>query len=259
VPESCAPRTCTLNAWKTQVGQKSQDCLAQASSVSGQADSTEPCGVCMPTSSNQQTQQPGAALRAEARSQYLEELRSLEDNYRRKLQNRKASLERAEEELLEADRQARIQLVEQRKRHQAEMRSLTESSREELERRRAELAEENTAAIARWQAQLQAELEEKLATMRAAMTRHLEEAKAKHEAEICAQVALHSSMMQNFAFFGCIPVCPGQELILLVHHACNNYTMHTGPGTWSSRGGRSKRCGAHQLLSINVYPCQVRP
>lgn len=152
----------------------------------------------VPISTFGRAQQGQVSKAAEAHCHHLAELRSLEDEYRRKLQERKSSLEQAEEELLEADRHARIQLIERRKQHQAEMRALTQASKEELDRRRATLEEENTASIARWQMQLQADLEDKIATMQAAMKRQLDEARVRTADGANAQVAPDRPRMLQF-------------------------------------------------------------
>jgi hypothetical protein len=117
--------------------------------------------------------------REQARSQYLAELQSLEMEYRNKLQDRKTSLEQAEAELLEADKQARMQLIERRKQHHADMRALDQSCKEELDRCKIALEQENASAISRWQAHLQAKLECEMETMQATLKQRLEELKAR--------------------------------------------------------------------------------
>lgn len=108
-----------------------------------------------------------------AAAEYHKELQSIEEEFQLKLQARKAALEQAEEDLLDADKHARLQLVERQKQHQAEMRALHKNCKEELEKSRAELEQENAVALA----QMRTEMEDKLAQMQADMKQQLEEAR----------------------------------------------------------------------------------
>ncbi|NJR42168.1 MAG: hypothetical protein HC767_05415 [Akkermansiaceae bacterium] len=127
----------------------------------------------------------------------------MEDYYKRKLKDRQSSLEQAEAELLEADRHARIQLVERRKVHQAEMHALNQWSKEELDRRRTMLEEESTAVIARLKAQLQGELAQQIASMQPEMKRQLDDEQATEVDGACTQVDTHSAKFPVGKLFGC--------------------------------------------------------
>lgn len=145
------------------------------------------------------TEMPHAA---DAHSRHLAELKSLEDKFKLKLQERKASLEQAEEELLDADRHARIQLVQRRKQHQTEMRALAQTMEEELDARRATLEEENNAEIARWQTHLQAELDDKISAMQAAMKQQLDANKARVPDNTSAQVGVRRLSLLQLRILG---------------------------------------------------------
>lgn len=103
------------------------------------------------------------ALKREQESRHAAELERLEAVHRRRLAARKASLERSEAELLEADQQARRQLIERRRRHQEEMQRLEAHSREQLETASAALRAEHTETLGR----LKRQLEQSLTAMQA--------------------------------------------------------------------------------------------
>lgn len=161
----------------------------------GTADSPEAVGSA--AGEPRQAEMPQVV---EAHSRHVAELKALEDKFKLKLQERKASLEQAEEELLEAHRHARIQLVQRRKQHQTEMKTLTQTLTEELQARRTALEEENNAAIARWQTHLKAVLDDKIGAMQAAMTKQLDEAKARISEDAFAKVDRHPNLFHLSIF-----------------------------------------------------------